>query len=200
MNASTRAAHGPRQLPECGHSATACQATWRFLNNDRVGLRELAEPLRQAARDGCAASGSDYVLVLHDWCKVDYKSHTSKGDLLQLTHEHDIGYDLTTSLSVKAEFGQPLAPVQMHLKTADTVHSTAETPPAWADHHLQQLEPTMDEIAGMGLARKPVHVIDREADSLGHFRSWDDSGHLFLVRCDERRVKWNDEFGLTAPG
>jgi hypothetical protein len=198
MNASTRAAHGPRQLPECGHSATACQATWRFLNNDRVGLCEVAEPLRQAARDGCAASGSDYVLVLHDWCKVDYKSHTSKGDLLQLTHEHDIGYDLTTSLAVEVEFGQPLAPVQMHLKTADTVHSTAETPPTWADHHLQQLEPTMDEIAGMGRARKPVHVIDREADSLGHFRSWDAAGHLFLVRCDERRVKWNDESVLLS--
>lgn len=200
MNASTRAAHGPRRLPECGHAATACQATWRFLNNDRVELTELAQPLRQAARDGCVGSESDYVLIVHDWCKLDYKSHSSKIDLLQLTHEHDIGYDLTTSLAVEAKTGVPLAPIQMHLKTGETVHSTAANPPAWDDHHLAQLEPTMDEVAQMDLPRTPVHVIDREADSLGHFRSWvdKDPGHLFLVRCDDRRVKWDGESVLLS--
>jgi hypothetical protein len=35
-----------------------------------------------------------------------------------------------------------------------------------------------------------LHVIDREADSVGHYRQWDDHGHKFLVRADDRRVKW----------
>jgi hypothetical protein len=61
------------------------------------------------------------------------------------------------------------------------------------DHHLDQLEPTMDEVSDWGLERKVVHVIDREADSLGRLRSWHAKGHLFLVRCDDRRVKCNGE-------
>jgi hypothetical protein len=135
---------------------------------------------------------------MHDWCKVDFKRHRSKKDLLQVTHEHDIGYDLTASLAVEADFGSALAPVSMHLRTGNRLHSTAEKPPKKHDHHLNQLEPTMDEIAGMELGREAVHVIDREADSLGHFRSWCAKGHLFLVRCDDRRVTWNGQSVLLS--
>lgn len=45
MKVANRTAHGPRALPECGEAATACQAAWRFLNNERVTLQALAEPL-----------------------------------------------------------------------------------------------------------------------------------------------------------
>ena len=33
-----------------------------------------------------------------------------------------------------------------------------------------------------------VHVIDREADSVNHWRQWDADGHLALVRGDDRKV------------
>jgi hypothetical protein len=33
-----------------------------------------------------------------------------------------------------------------------------------------------------------VHVIDREADSVDHYRRWDAAGHRYLVRGDDRRV------------
>ena len=77
----------------------------------------------------------------------------------------------------------------MHLRTDNCLHSTATAPPKKTAHHLQQLAPTMDEIARLDLGRVPVHIIDRKADSLGHFRDWTQKGHLFLVRCDDRRVK-----------
>jgi len=171
------------------HAAT--QATWRFLNNERVTLSALIHPLREAGRVATSQSGSVFVLVVHDWCKLDFKTHTSKSDVIELTHENDVGYDLTTSLLVDAGMGAPLAPVQMHLATAKQVHSTASDPPSRDDHHLEQLLPTMNEIAGWRLPRRPVHIIDREADSLGHFRQWTAAGHLFLVRADDRRVLWN---------
>lgn len=198
MNASTRTAHGPRALAETGKAATASQAAWRFLNNDRVTLQALVEPLRQVGRDGCRRSESAFVLLAHDWCKLNYASHASKEDLLQLTHETDIGYDLTASLLIEAHTGVPLAPMQVHLKTGKEVHSTAKRPPKMTDHHLDQLEPTMDESAEWGLERTVVHVIDREADSLGRLRSWDAKGHLFLVRCDDRRVRWNGQSILLS--
>ncbi len=198
MKVSNRTAHGPLALPEFGEAATACQATWRFLNNERVTLQLLAEPLRKVGRDGCCESESPFVLLAHDWCKLNYASHASKEDLLQLTHETDIGYDLTTSLLIEAHTGVTLAPMQVHLKTGKAVHSTAKKPPKMTDHHLDQLEPTMDEAEDWGLARTIVHVIDREADALGRFRSWDAKGHLFLVRCDDRRVRWNGQSILLS--
>ena len=198
MSSSTRTAAGPTLLPGESKAAAATQAAWRFLNNERVELPALAAPLRQAGRDAAAESSSEFVLLAHDWCKIDYASHTAKRDLRQLTHEHDIGYDLTTALLVDAHDGTPLAPVQMHVKTADTVYSTAEQAPDVDDHHLDQLEPTMNEVASWELPRQVVHVIDREGDSLGDFRRWDELGHQFLVRCDDRRVLWDGEPWLIS--
>lgn len=156
------------------------------------------EPLRNAGREGCRESQSPFVLLAHDWCKLNYASHASKKDLLQLTHETDIGYDLTTALLIEARTGVPLAPMQVHLKTGKAVHSTARKPPKRTDHHLDQLEPTMDEAGQWGLSRRVVHVIDREADSLGRLRRWDAKGHLFLVRADDRRVRWNGRSVLLS--
>lgn len=198
MQSSSRNAPGPRALAELGKSATATQAAWRFLNNDRVTLPALVEPLRKAGREGCRHSASPFVLLAHDWCKLDYASHASKNDLLQLTHATDVGYDLTAALLIEAHTGVPLAPMQIHLKTGRAVHSTAQRPPRRTDGHLDQLEPTMAEADQWGLQRRVVHVIDREADSLGRLRLWDAQGHSFLVRADDRRVRWNGRSVLLS--
>jgi hypothetical protein len=198
MSSSTRSAAGPSLLPGQSKSASATQAAWRFFNNERVELAALVEPLRQAGRDAAAESPSEFVLLAHDWSKLDYGNHRAKTDLRQLTHEHDVGYELTTALLMDAHDGSPLAPMQLHVKTADSVYSTAEQSPHVDAHHLDQLEPTMNEVASWGIPRRVVHVIDREADSLGHFRRWDELGHKFLVRCDDRRVLWEGESWLIS--
>ena len=134
MSASTRAAHGPRHLPEVGQSTTAAQAAWRFLNNGRVTLQKLIEPLRQLGREGCAASDSPFVLLVHDFCKLGYGKQTRrKKDLLQLTHEDDIGYDLTTSLLVEADSGVTLAPMQVSVRTSDASTVRPSIRQAWTN-------------------------------------------------------------------
>ena len=198
MSSSSTTAAGPAVAADGVAGATATQAAWRFFNNDRVELAALAEPLRDAGRLGSMRSESEFVLLAHDWSKLDYARHESKKDRLQLTHEHDIGYDLTTALLVDAHTGSPLAPMQMHVRTVDTVFSTAENPPAANDHHLDQLQPTMEEVESWDLSRRVVHVIDREGDSLGDFREWAPAVHLFLVRCDDRRVLWDGEPWLIS--
>lgn len=198
MRTSTSTAAGPGVLPGCATSAAATQAAWRFFNNEQVSLTALVEPLREAGRIGCAESLAPYALLVHDWCKLDYGHHRSKRDTRQLTHEHDVGYELTTSLLVDAHHGFPLAPLEMHLKTANAVWSSSQHPPQKNDHHLAQLQPVMESVAAWQLSRPVVHVIDREADSLGHFRSWDAAGHKFLVRCDDRRVLWQGEPWLLS--
>ena len=172
-------------------SLATTQATWRFFNNDRVTPLGLVEPLRHFARHQLA--GADYALAVIDWCKLDYKKHTAKKDIVRISHEQDIGYELTTHLLVSAENGCPLAPIQMHLKTANGYLSTAETVPASADHHLPQVLPLMREAAAMELPTTLVHVIDREADSVFHLREWDTAGFSFLIRGKDWHVRWRDE-------
>jgi hypothetical protein len=198
MRTANRTAPGIRTGADSAKAASQSQALWRFVNHESVLPSTLAEPLQQAAREGCAASSSRFALIMHDWCKLDFKRHTSKKDLLQVTHENDVGYDLTTSLAVEADQGIPLAPVAMHLRTGRRLHSTAAAPPKASAHHLNQLAPTMAEIERLELGRTLVHIIDREADSLGHFRDWSRKGHLFLVRCDDRRVKCQGESVLLS--
>ena len=166
------------------------QATWRFLANERVTPTALAEPLRDFAKQ--QLGDDSYVLAVTDWSKLDYKNHTAKKDTVQLTHKHDVGYELTTHLLVSAEHGRPIAPVQMHLKTANGILSTLATPPADNEPHLDQVAPLMRATAAMKLSAKVVHVIDREADSVFHYRQWHAEGFLFLIRCNDRLVHWQD--------
>ena len=198
LGASTRVSHAAKAGVDATKAASQAQAAWRFLNNENVSLAALAEPLQQAAREACAESHSPFVLIMHDWCKVSYTKHASKEDACQVTHEHDIGYDLTSSLAVEADRGLPLAPVAMQLRAKNRVHSTLPSPSRKTAQHLDQLAPTMAAVDQLALGRTPVHIIDREADSLGHFRAWTKAEHLFLVRCDERRVRWQDESVLLS--
>lgn len=198
MKSANKNAAGPALKPGENQAFSATQATWRFLSNPNIGLVDLIEPLREVGRQAASRCRSDYVLLAHDWCKIDYKSHSSKKDLRQITHEHDVGYEMSTSLLIDGASGASLAPMQMHLKTGKAVHSTAVSPPAMEAHHLDELTPTMDESRQWGLDRQIVHVIDREADTLGRIRQWDEAGHLFLVRCDDRRVRWNGQKVLIS--
>jgi len=165
------------------------QATWRFFANERVTPHLLVEPLRQFARE--QIGGAPYVLAVADWSKIDYKQHTAKHDVVRVSHKQDIGYELTTQLLVDARNGRPIAPVQMHMKTAPGYLSTAMNVPPADTHHLEQVLPLMREAEEMQFSATIIHVIDREADSVFHLRAWSADGFKFLVRSKEDRlVKW----------
>jgi hypothetical protein len=51
----------------------------------------------------------------------------------------------------------------------------------------------MRDAAALELPATLVHVIDREADSVFHLREWSAAGFLFLVRGDNRLVRWRGE-------
>lgn len=190
QHAATRVAAGPSHKPGHAEDASQRQAAWRFFNNPRVTLPALVEPLRQVAREALANSSAPCVLAVHDWSTLAYGDHDSKSDRAQLTHEHDKGYDLATVLLVDAQSGATLAPADLNLRTADAVHSTRVEAPCLHLDHLAQVLPAMAASATWGLPKPLVHVIDREADSVGHYRQWHAAGHLFLVRGDDRLVKW----------
>lgn len=197
MRAPHELASGMAALPSVGTAFAATQGAWRFLNNDRVKLPALAVPLREVGQTRLNDTSAAFGLLVHDWCKFTFEQPTRKQDLVQLTHETDVGYELTTALLVSADDGSPLAPMEMHLKTGQGVLSTRSPAPPDTPH-LEQVLPTMRVSRSWGLNKLLLHVIDREADSVDHFRRWDADGHMFLVRADDRRVRWNGNSHLLS--
>jgi hypothetical protein len=185
-------AAGPAIPAESSASCAATQAMWRFLAHDQVTLAALVEPLRDYAHKNISPE-DEYVLSVIDWSKIDYKNHTAKTDVTQLTHKNDIGYELTTQLLINSKTGQPIAPVQMHLKYADGYLTTAKTPIP-DEHRLNQILPLMEQAEEMKFPVKLVTVIDREADALLHFRKWSKKKHLFLVRSrNSGLLNWQEK-------
>lgn len=197
MHAAPELAAGIASLPSAGSAFAATQGAWRFMNNERVTLPALVEPLRAIGRTRTEAAQAKFVLLAHDWSKLSYDQPKRKQDLVPLTHATDVGYELTTALLISADDGDPLAPMEMHLKTATGVLSTRAAPRG-NGHHLEQVLPTMQASLTWGLSKPIVHVIDREADSVDGYRRWDAAGHKFLVRADDRRVKWGKQSCLLS--
>jgi Transposase DDE domain len=189
MRSAPELAAGVASLPNAGKAFAATQAAWRFLNNERITLAALVQPLREVGRRRAEDLHSPFLMLVHDWCKLTFDHPSGKRDLTQLTHSTDVGYELTGALLVSADDGCPLAPMDMHFKTALGVLSTRDPAPPELPH-LDQVLPTMESSESWGLSKPLLNVIDREADSVDHYRQWDAAGHKFLVRGDDRRVKW----------
>jgi hypothetical protein len=190
-------AAGVATLPSAATAFAATQAAWRFLNNARVRLTALVEPLRTVGRERLTATQMPFGMLVHDWSKLTFPTNAGKRDLAKISHPKDLGYELTTALLVSADDGKPLAPMEMRLKTGGGVLSTRPRDSTDRSHHDSVL-PTMKASHKWGLAKPLVHVIDREVDSVDHFRKWDAAGERFLVRCDDRRVQWENRSCLLS--
>jgi len=185
---------GLSALPSTAESMASVKAMSRFLHHEDVTLPALIEPLQDAIRTAVAASAGDVTLVVHDWSMFNFHTHTRKKDCFKRSHDTDVGYDLGTALVVDAANGRPLGPMEFRVRTAEGLLTTrpgvSTSPPA----HVDELAGVMADSARWNLARPLVHVVDREADSVGHYRQWHAAGHRFLVRAkSDRRVRWKGE-------
>lgn len=185
---------GPAAPLDAASAFAATQAAWRFWHNDRVSLPLLVEPLQQIVRQWRSRNASAWALVIHDWSALSYPTHTGKKDRKGHGSAFSKGYDLGTALVVDGSSGDPVAPVEMELRTAQAVYTTRITPPAAEDSRLDNILPAMQDSAALGLGERVIHVIDREADSLAHYRDWQADGRCFLVRAEEtRKMRWQGQ-------
>jgi hypothetical protein len=178
-------------VPTATSSGAATMAAWRFYHNPRVAPTLLAQPLLDAARRAVPAACTDFVLAVHDWSDLDFRSHASKGDRLVLGQAGEVGYELHTCLLISDTAGEPLAPVYQAVKSAggltDSRHARTAPWPAGRTN-LDAVAGTMRYVRRLGLGRVPVPIIDAEADSVAHFRAWAKAGHRFLVRVKGTRA------------
>lgn len=186
LSPAQRMAAGLRAMPGSAKAFASTQAAWRFYNNPDIHLPSLMQPLLECGSEAVAGDCSRFALVMHDWSHLHYKQHASKEDRIGLSQASDRGYELQSALLVSDKTGSPLAPLSLSLQAADGVHCSRFRSVRQAQSQLDELEPVMEFVAGLKLAKPAVHIIDAESDSVAHYRSWSAAGHLFLVRADDR--------------
>jgi hypothetical protein len=159
------------------------QALWRFLGNEKVTPHCLSGPLVAACHAAVEQCEGDYALCIHDWSRIHYGGHAGKKDRLQMTHAKDIGYELQSSLLVDAQHGNPLSVAAQNLVSAQGVWQSRMAKMQADDQtHLDELSERIDWIEQQQFARRLVHIVDREADSVAHLRQWSQQGSDWLVR------------------
>jgi hypothetical protein len=192
LSPAQQLAAGLRSLPGSARPfAAATRAAWRFYANPRVGLPALAGPLIERARSGAAEACDRHVPVVLDWSAPHYPAHAGKADRIKLTSYEDFGYNLLTALAISDRDGGPPAPVCLELGARPTAraqhaggHARVE-----AGSLLDGPEPVMRHVERQDPGRPVVWVIDREADSVGHYRRRiARQQRLLLVRADDARV------------
>lgn len=189
LSPADRLAAGLRALPGVAKAFAAVQGAWRFYNNRRVTLPGLARPLVIAGREAMAEACQDFVLVVHDWSNMHFNAHTSKKDRVSLSRSKDLGYELQSVLLVGDRSGDPLAMISMGLRAADGVHCSRQNRVRPPLSPLDELAPAMKFVEAQKLGKPAVHIIDAEADSVGHYREWARTpGRYFLVRADDTRI------------
>jgi hypothetical protein len=182
-------AAGLRATPTLAQPFASTMAAWRFWHNPRVSLQDIARPLLDAAHLAITRECLDYALVAMDWSQLHYHNHTSKRDRVDLSNSQDQGYELLTALLLSDQDGQPIAPLCHDLRAADGLHTTRHQHVCQPPSKLDRLAAVMRFVQAQKLGKPAVYIIDREADSIDHYRRWVRQGRLFLIRADNiRRV------------
>lgn len=193
-------AAGVRALPGAADAFAATQAAWRFYNNDATTLPALAGPLLQVADAAVATHTAEVALVACDWCQLHYRAHTRKADRVALTNRYDPGYELHTALLLSDRDGEPVAPVHVSLRTADgLLLSSQDGARKVTGTKLDRLTAVFDFVEGRAWGKPRVYIIDREADSVDHYRRWDRRGLWFVVRADDNRRVVHDGREVLLP-
>ena len=179
-------------VPGLAGGFAAVLGAHRFLHNDTVSLPRLVEPLHELARQWRRRAPDTWGLVIHDWSLLSYPGHRRKADQVKVGNGR--GYELTTLLLVEGGAGQPVAPLELRLEAAGGVGSTRTPAPARKAYRIDEVLPSMQAVADLGLGGPLVHIIDREADALAQYRAWQADGQHFLVRAKgSRKVRWQGQ-------
>jgi len=155
-----------------------------------VTLEQLAAPLIAAGREALADTDSRYALIAPDWSHLDYSDPGSKKDRTPLKGKNRWGYELETARLLSEQTGAPLSVLCQNLLAADGRQSTRNEEVLPAVSQLEGLSDASRFVDSCELGKPTVQIADRECDSVGHDRQWQQAQHCFVVRAKtHRRVK-----------
>ena len=202
VNAQQQATNGLKILLG-NNTMTQVQATWRFLNNPDVTIKELYEPLVTHLEKEIHSQCDKYVLALADWSHVDYKKHRSKKELKSENRKDTcvkIGYDYQGMIAASDRTGEPIGILDHNLKTADNCYSTYDDKIDMNLTHLEELRIRTKQMSStLKTDKRIVNIVDRESDSIAFMRGLDEDNQLFLLRGkNNSKVNYYDEESNTT--
>lgn len=191
QQAAQSLASGIHAVKESASSLATTHAAYEFLNNERITYPKLIAPLLEAGLREAGRCCQRYLLVVHDWSQLMFENHRAKKDRVALSSRAvPDGYELQTALLVSDGDGKPLAPAAMSLRAADGIHCTRSHRVRAPLSPLDELDPVMTFVDREAEGLPTVHIVDAEADSVGHYRAWcQHPNRKFLVRADNRVVE-----------
>lgn len=199
-----RATNGLKLLLAETEGASVVQASWRFFNNHKnVSIKDLFQPIVENLKEEIPKQCNKYLLAPSDWSHVDYKHHSLKKDMRVEKRKgtsRKEGYDCQSTIAVSDMSGKPIGPMVHNLKTSKKVYSTYDENISMEHTHLEELVLRTKHINETFQTNKPiVHIVDREADSVGFMRELDAVGSLFLIRAkDNSKVEYKDPLTNTT--
>jgi len=186
MSAKQRAISGLKLLLNNTESFSQVQASWRFLNNDKVSIDELVNPIFETLKTEIEKQCSRYVLAITDWSHINYRYHNSKKEIISENKKDKCvkkGYELQTTLAVSDITGEPIAPIAHNLRTDKKFYSTYDENIKIGTSHLEELFHRAKWIKNnLKTNKKIVHIVDRESDSVEFMRNLTKIDELFLLR------------------
>lgn len=135
----------------------------------------LTQPLLAEAHKGVTERCDSYALAITDWSAINFGKHQSKKD-------RKPRYELQTSLLLNDQNGEPLAPIVQNVVKQEGVWSSYHDERIQLEPHLDELTSRMKWIQRQAFAKPVVHIIDREAASIGHQREGDEAGWWLVLR------------------
>lgn len=146
-------AAGMKSLPSGQSGMADTQALWRFMNNPRVRPVDLSAPLLSMARQGIQEGCQDYALAVHDWSRLNFRSHDRKPDRVRMTHKDDVGYELQSTVLVTDRDGSPICAPAQNLRTAKGLLSSRADGVLPMKAHLDELSERVAWLEHQALGR-----------------------------------------------
>lgn len=187
-------AAGMKPLPDEIKTKSHRQGLYRLLSNPVMTPQMLSQPVMDDVRDGAQNDCDDFLLMMHDWSRLNYYKHTGKEDRIQLSHHLDVGYDMQSSLAVSDRSGQAIGCAAVNLACNKGTISTWRDGWHETEPHLNELLKRTQWLESQNLGKRLVHIVDREADSVAHMRQMSANNQLWLFRCKAKSsVEWKGE-------
>ena len=196
MNHKQHSTNGLSLLIKDVQGFSQAQDAWRFYNNENVDIESLNNPILEKGLEAIDSECREYLLVAHDWSLINYKNHTAKEDCIVeiRSKKENITskvYDLQSSLAISDVTGEPITPLVHNLKTNKKIFSTYDNKIDMNLTHLDELSSRISYInRELHIKKKIVHIIDREADSVGFFRELQEDDFYIVRALDRVRVNY----------
>jgi hypothetical protein len=188
-------------FPVAANDDAELEATYRFLNNERVTAEEIMRPHQARTVERCRAA--DVVVVAHDTSEFNF-GKSGREDLGHVGRGKSFGFYGHFALAVaRGELREPLGVLGFE------IHSRDGTKGKGRGHRTLQADPgneskrwlKMVERAAVALdGCESIHVMDREADSYALMGNLVAGEHRFVIRMagDKRAIDDVDDETVGA--